>query len=1029
MKYNAFISYRHAPLDMEIAKKVHTGLETYKIPASVKKRLGIKKINRVFRDQEELPIGSNLSDNINEALESSEFIIVICSPRTPESEWVKKEIETFISLHGRDHVLAVLIEGEPDESFPESLRTDEKGDPVEPLAADVRGATAKERNKKFKTEILRLVAPIIGCTYDDLRQRHRERIIRRTISLVSAAALVIALAGAAFGIYNANVADRMSRLAAEKAQLADEKSQLADEKTQLAEEKTRLADEILKEFRLKQENQSRFFAEESLSLLKAGEREDAALVAMAGLPSEGNDRPYVPEAEYALSEALHAYDTGSAMSFDKVLDHDFTVYSQKLSAGSKYLVTRDSGYNTYLWDTDTWELVLKVTPKIKENNYLESITDAIADDESLYTVKDSSLTKYDLSGNIVFEYSPEGYIHAVEVSNTKHELYVLAGNTLIVADSKTGEEKAKADLPSELRFSGTPILSNDEGYILSSGSIKDSDQQFLTAFSFGEGSFVTAKVTEEYIMDLCYTGTGKAAVLSCNADFVSNGLDRICLDLVDLKTGKILWTKEIPISVRSVVTFASAIKAHAYESDEETRSEIIVTVEAEAFTYDEYTGALVAKLTLGGDCVSLFLRSDNQIGFVAYENGKIDTVDFHEGRFYSDNIIDTDKIIRRINIMNGKIAVGAMRSSSVYIMKYNVAKDMEEVGKYNFYPSIAQNHNGGNFYLLKRGSEGYSLCDRDGKQVLDFEIDSGYPILSGFTDKEAVLFSYETMYIADYENRTVKTVPYTDLGIERRMFDGYLSENGRYAVLWDSRNFTAIDVSAGQAIFKGSTSSGIGNALISEDGKTLFIAATGVNLSTVDVATGEVKIFESDLLRETSDVYSQYFAAVSHDGKTVAMSCSDGNLRIVDAVSGAILDEIPFNARLQCGLYFSPKDDCLILQGDDYKLRIRDLEKKEYIGSVDCLYKIDRPVFGSKGFMAVSDSGYMYILKQEGYGLCARIDGGECFFEDDGTILLSGASRLYRTYYKDYTELMEEARLQFPGAKLSEEKKVKYNIN
>ena len=121
---------------MEIAKKVHTGLETYKIPASVKKRLGIKKINRVFRDQEELPIGSNLSDNINEALESSEFIIVICSPRTPESEWVKKEIETFISLHGRDHVLAVLIEGEPDESFPESLRTDEKGDPVEPLAAD-----------------------------------------------------------------------------------------------------------------------------------------------------------------------------------------------------------------------------------------------------------------------------------------------------------------------------------------------------------------------------------------------------------------------------------------------------------------------------------------------------------------------------------------------------------------------------------------------------------------------------------------------------------------------------------------------------------------------------------------------------------------------------------------------------------------------------------------------------------------------------------------------------------------------------
>ncbi|MBP5151469.1 MAG: toll/interleukin-1 receptor domain-containing protein [Lachnospiraceae bacterium] len=319
MRYNAFISYRHAPLDMEIAKKVHTGLETYKIPASVKKRLGINKINRVFRDQEELPIGSNLSDNIGEALEGSEFLIVICSPRTPGSEWVQKEIETFISLHGRDRVLAVLIEGEPDESFPPLLLKDAEGNSVEPLAADVRGATAKERNKKFKTEILRLVAPVIGCTYDDLRQRHRERVIRRTISLVSAAALVIALAGAAFGIYNAQVADRMSRLAAEKAQLAEEKTQLADDKTKLAEEKTQLADEILKEFRLKQENQSRFFAEESLTLLKAGEREDAALVAMAGLPSVGNDRPYVPEAEYALSEALHAYDTGATMTLTRCL--------------------------------------------------------------------------------------------------------------------------------------------------------------------------------------------------------------------------------------------------------------------------------------------------------------------------------------------------------------------------------------------------------------------------------------------------------------------------------------------------------------------------------------------------------------------------------------------------------------------------------------------------------------------------------------------------------------------------------------
>ncbi|MBQ3979357.1 MAG: toll/interleukin-1 receptor domain-containing protein, partial [Lachnospiraceae bacterium] len=169
MLYDAFISYRHAPLDMEIAKKVHTGLETYHVPGAVQKKTGKKKIERVFRDQDELPIGSDLNENIAGALRESEYLVVICSPETPGSYWVAKEIDTFIEMHDRQHVLAVLVAGEPSESFPPRLLTDDNGNPVEPLAADVRGAIPSERNKRFKTELLRLLAPILGCSYDDLR--------------------------------------------------------------------------------------------------------------------------------------------------------------------------------------------------------------------------------------------------------------------------------------------------------------------------------------------------------------------------------------------------------------------------------------------------------------------------------------------------------------------------------------------------------------------------------------------------------------------------------------------------------------------------------------------------------------------------------------------------------------------------------------------------------------------------------------------------------------------------------------------
>ena len=164
MRYDAFISYRHSELDMFVAKRIHKGLETFPVPRAVAKKTGKKNIKRVFRDQEELPIGSDLGDNIEGALRESEYLIVICSPRTPESYWVQKEITTFIEMHGREHVLAVLVEGEPEESFPKELLVDDEGKPVEPLAADVRGATKAEITKKLKTEIMRLAAPLLGCS-------------------------------------------------------------------------------------------------------------------------------------------------------------------------------------------------------------------------------------------------------------------------------------------------------------------------------------------------------------------------------------------------------------------------------------------------------------------------------------------------------------------------------------------------------------------------------------------------------------------------------------------------------------------------------------------------------------------------------------------------------------------------------------------------------------------------------------------------------------------------------------------------
>jgi Thoeris protein ThsB, TIR-like domain len=49
----------------------------------------------IFRDREELPVSADLGSNINEALQESRYLIVICSPRAAQSRWVAEEIKTF----------------------------------------------------------------------------------------------------------------------------------------------------------------------------------------------------------------------------------------------------------------------------------------------------------------------------------------------------------------------------------------------------------------------------------------------------------------------------------------------------------------------------------------------------------------------------------------------------------------------------------------------------------------------------------------------------------------------------------------------------------------------------------------------------------------------------------------------------------------------------------------------------------------------------------------------------------------------
>ena len=327
-KYDAFISYRHSSLDKYVAENLHKVLETYELPKNVKNKLGIKgrTIKRVFRDQDELPLSSNLEDPIVDALNNSKYLIVICSPRLKESLWCKKEIETFKKLRGRKNIFCVLVEGEPNESFPEDVLydevavTDKNGKKkkekvlVEPLAADVRGENRKEILSKIKDEKLRLIAPMYNLDYDDLKQRHRQRKMKK---IIYTSAIVSSLC-VLFTIYSLVMLLKIS-----------------------SQQKTLKLHQALS------------LAEDSYKYLENDDRLDAVKASYDALTEfKGVKMPYTPEAEYALSESLGVYNAGTSYKAVSELKTKGVVDYIKTSSDDKYALTIDESEEITLWDID-----------------------------------------------------------------------------------------------------------------------------------------------------------------------------------------------------------------------------------------------------------------------------------------------------------------------------------------------------------------------------------------------------------------------------------------------------------------------------------------------------------------------------------------------------------------------------------------------------------------------------------------------------------------------------------------------------
>lgn len=190
-RYAAFISYAHA--DSRWAQRIHRSLEVYRLPRGVAGG-SRARVGRVFLDRSEFASSASLSEAIQQALDDSDSLVLICSPRSAASRWVNEEVARFRSIGRGDRIFCLIVDGDPagilaQSPFPPALLETITGEaPPEPLAADVRPG-----NDRPHDAVLKLVSGIVGVPFDALRRREAVRRQRRLalVAMVSTGLLIL----------------------------------------------------------------------------------------------------------------------------------------------------------------------------------------------------------------------------------------------------------------------------------------------------------------------------------------------------------------------------------------------------------------------------------------------------------------------------------------------------------------------------------------------------------------------------------------------------------------------------------------------------------------------------------------------------------------------------------------------------------------------------------------------------------------------------------------------------------------------
>ncbi|MBR4705029.1 MAG: toll/interleukin-1 receptor domain-containing protein [Paludibacteraceae bacterium] len=201
--YFAFVSYRSS--DEKWAKWLQEKIEGYRLPTTIQHEnsdLPKTRLRPCFRYHTDIQ-PNELKSELRQKLEQSKYLLVICTPRSAQSQWVGAEIDTFVELGRRDRIIPVIVEGTPYSGDPETEcynpsllkhfpHSDNIDEDREILGVNIHEEGSGSAYMKRERAVMQIVSRMLGVSFDKIWQRQKRRIIRRTILSVLASLLVLA---------------------------------------------------------------------------------------------------------------------------------------------------------------------------------------------------------------------------------------------------------------------------------------------------------------------------------------------------------------------------------------------------------------------------------------------------------------------------------------------------------------------------------------------------------------------------------------------------------------------------------------------------------------------------------------------------------------------------------------------------------------------------------------------------------------------------------------------------------------------